>query len=143
MIQFSQLSSVLVVLFLLHATFCLGQKESNLTPFEKNENTSATYQEAIAYYEQLTKQYPQLRLQAHGSTDSGFPLHTAILSKDQDFDPASIRAKGKVVLFINNGIHAGEPCGVDATMMLLRDYLQDKGQTSLIRSCSDHRNPFL
>ena len=102
----------------------MSQDSKFLTPFEKAENTSATYHEAIAYYESLAKEYDQLEFTAHGNTDSGFPLHTAVLSNDGDFSPESIRAKGKLILFVNNGIHAGEPCGVDATMMLMRDYLQ-------------------
>ena len=40
------------------------------------------------------------------------------------FEPASVRAKGKLVFFVNNGIHAGEPCGIDASMMLIRDLVQ-------------------
>ena len=123
---------ILILPFLLFSIWCTGQKMDWQTPFEQNENYSTTYQEAIAYYEKLAKQYPQLKLETHGSTDSGHPLHTAILSKDQDFDPASIRAKGKVILFINNGIHPGEPCGIDATQMLIRDYLQDQNKQALL-----------
>ena len=124
--------SILVLPLLLFSIWCNGQKMDWQTPYEQNENYSATYQEVIAYYEKLAKQYPQLKLETHGSTDSGHPLHTAILSKDQDFDPASNRAKGRVVLFINNGIHPGEPCGIDATLMLLRDYLQDPNKLALL-----------
>ena len=50
--------TILFTLFFL--TFCDAQKQiSNMTktefitPFEKNKNTTATYQEAIAYYEKL------------------------------------------------------------------------------------------
>ena len=104
-----------------------------LTPFEKNKsstgeekNTTATYWEAIEFYEKLATTHPQLQLTTHGMTDAGFPLHVAVLSLDQDFDPVSIRQKNKNILFVNNAIHAGEPCGVDASMMLLRNYLEDK-----------------
>ena len=33
--------------------------------------------------------------------------------------------KGKLVILINNGIHPGEPDGIDASMLLIRD-LADK-----------------
>lgn len=95
--------------------------------FERDSNTTATYFETIAFYEKLAKAFPkQLKLMPQGMTDAGFPLHVAILSKDGDFDPASIRKKNKRIFFVNNAIHPGEPCGVDATMMLFRDYLQHK-----------------
>ncbi len=99
--------------------------------FERDSNSTATYFEAIEFYEKLAKAYPkQLKLTTQGMTDAGFPLHVAILSKDGDFDPASIRKKNKRILFVNNAIHPGEPTGVDATMMLYRDYLQNKNPLS-------------
>ncbi len=101
-----------------------AQPSSLLTPFERDSNTTATYLETIAYYEQLAGQYPQLQLQKHGDTDAGFPLHLAVLSMDGSFTPEAARLSGKQVLFINNAIHPGEPCGVDASMMLMRDILQ-------------------
>lgn len=97
-----------------------------ITPFEKNKNTTATYEETISFYQKLNDAFPQLQLTTHGMTDVGLPLHTAVLSMDGDFDPVSIRKKNKNILFVNNAIHAGEPCGVDASMMILRNYLEDK-----------------
>ncbi|MBK6930612.1 MAG: M14 family metallopeptidase [Saprospirales bacterium] len=68
--------------------------------------------------------YPKmLQLTAVGSTDSGHPLHVAVLSNDGVFDPEAIRRSGRRILLINNGIHPGEPEGIDATIMLLRDLL--------------------
>ncbi|MDV7396528.1 M14 family zinc carboxypeptidase, partial [Arthrospira platensis SPKY1] len=54
------------------------------------------------------------------------------MSLDGDFDPASIRQKGKCIMLVNNGIHPGEPDGIDATMMLFRDLLQDPGKRKLL-----------
>ncbi|WP_158825724.1 M14 family zinc carboxypeptidase [Mucilaginibacter lacusdianchii] len=78
----------------------------------------------MAYYPQLVKQYPkQLRLFNYGSTDIGKPLTLAVLSKDGVFDPALLKKQNKRVILINNGIHPGEPEGIDASMMLVRDLL--------------------
>lgn len=93
--------------------------------FEQDNNTTATYYEVIEFYTALAKAYPkQLQLSEHGATDAGYPLHVAVLSIDGDFTPASLRQKNKRIFFINNAIHPGEPCGVDATMLLFRDFLQ-------------------
>lgn len=97
------------------------------TPFEidPDRNTSATYAETIAFYEQLASRYPdQFQLQPYGSTDSGYPLHLGVLSMNGQFDPAALRQAGKLVIFVNNAIHPGEPCGVDASMLLVRDILE-------------------
>lgn len=103
-------------------------------PFEADNNTTPTYQEVIELYRQLSAAYPQqLFLQAQGETDSGYPLHTAVLSLDGDVNPVSIRQKGKAVLLVNNAIHPGEPCGVDASMLWLRDYLQDAQRQEVLQ----------
>ena len=105
------------------------------TPFENDPagNTTATYAECIAYYEKLAAAYPkQMRLAAAGPTDSGQPLHEVVLSADGDADPASTRQKNRRVLFIQNGIHPGEPEGIDASMMLTRDLLQQKALQKLL-----------
>ncbi|MBF9237643.1 M14 family metallopeptidase [Hymenobacter sp. BT683] len=96
------------------------------TPFETGGgNTTATHAECIAYYQKLTKAYPQqLQMAEAGPTDAGQPLHEVVLSADGDADPASTRRKNRRVLFIQNGIHPGEPEGIDASMMLARDLVQ-------------------
>lgn len=93
-------------------------------PFETNPNQTLTYHEAIACYEKMAAAHPKIfHLTTAGPTDSGEPLHVAILSTSGEFDPVKIRQSGKRILLINNGIHPGEPEGIDATILLLRDYL--------------------
>lgn len=126
----------IVHLFLLLITpvFLFAQDQNFETPFEQNANYTATYQEAITFYENLANHFDQIKLKEWGSTDAGFPLHTVVLSLDKDFDPASLKSKNKRILFINNAIHPGEPCGVDATMMLMRDFLQKKEDQQLLEN---------
>ncbi|SEA27503.1 M14 family metallopeptidase [Pedobacter hartonius] len=96
------------------------------TPFELgNRNQTATYDETIAFYKKLAKASPQAKLLTYGSTDIGKPLHLLVLSKNKIFDPAAIRKSNKRIFLINNGIHPGEPEGVDASMMLARDLLKE------------------
>ncbi|MFD2784468.1 M14 family metallopeptidase [Hymenobacter rubripertinctus] len=97
------------------------------TPFELgNGNQTTTHAACIGYYQRLAAAYPEIELREAGSTDSGRPLHAVVVSLDGDFDPASLRAKGRRVVFIQNGIHPGEPEGIDASMLLARDYVQQK-----------------
>ncbi|KXX72475.1 hypothetical protein AVL50_00705 [Flammeovirga sp. SJP92] len=96
-----------------------------LTPFEKSKGTETfTYEEGIAYFMKLGEAYESFRVVEYGKTDSGYPLHVGIYSKESSFIPSDIKKKN--VLLINNAIHPGEPDGVDASMMLLRDMLQGK-----------------
>ena len=96
------------------------------TPYElSNKNQTATYEQAIAYYKQLAKVSPQAKLLTYGTTDFGKPLHLLVLSKNKVFDPVELRKNNQRILLINNGIHPGEPEGIDASMMLARDLLKD------------------
>src|ERR1700744_1063900 len=99
---------------------------AQLTPFElsKDKNYTATYNEVIAYYKKLAAANPQMKLFNYGMTDVGKPLTLVVLSRDRVFDPALIKKQNKRVLLINNGIHPGEPEGIDASMMLTRDLLK-------------------
>ena len=54
-------------------------------------------------------------------SDAGYPYHLVLYSNDGQFDPERWHAKHKIVMLIINGIHPGEPDGIDATMMLIRD----------------------
>lgn len=95
------------------------------TPFEQGQElVSATYQESIDHYQRLADHYPEISIQSMGLTDVGLPLQLVLISTDTSFDPVENRQAGKRMILINNGIHAGEPCGVDACMMLARDLME-------------------
>jgi hypothetical protein len=96
--------------------------QSELTAFERSKGTeTASYKECIDWYKNLAGKYSQLQVKTFGNTDAGYPLHLILFSSDKKFTPAQWHKEGKVVLLVNNGIHPGEPDGIDASMMLVRD----------------------
>lgn len=101
-----------------HAQQCRFEKTNGLE--------SATYFEAIDWYKNLDKKSPQVYVKEMGMTDAGYPLHLVLISNDAKFDPVLWHKQNKVVILINNGIHAGEPDGIDASMLLVRDIIQHK-----------------
>lgn len=123
-------------IFLLLTSFITLTTFSQQTPYERsNHNQTSTYDAAILFYKDLAKTYPQAKLLSYGSTDFGKPLNLLVLSKDKVFDPAAIRKADKRILLINNGIHPGEPEGVDASMMLARDLLKNNQLPSNVVIC--------
>jgi len=90
------------------------------------DNETVTWQEAIDMYQWLDEQYEEARLLEVGWTDAGRPLHLFVIDRGRQFSPEQIRESGKNILFINNGIHPGEPCGVDASLKLASDLLSGK-----------------
>ncbi|MCK7557334.1 hypothetical protein MKQ70_20940 [Chitinophaga sedimenti] len=115
-----------IALLLCLATFTAGAQDLTTKYERTNARETVTYQECIDYYKLLDKRFSQIHLQETGTTDAGFPLHLVTYSADGDFNFASLRKKNKRIILINNGIHPGEPDGIDASMMLLRDLAQGK-----------------
>nr|MBC7612316.1 hypothetical protein [Pseudopedobacter sp.] len=111
---------------ILFSFFLVGSLFAQETPFElsKGQRTT-TYQECISFYQKLASSYNQIKILDYGLTDIGKPLNLIVLSKNKVFDPKTIHQKNKAVLFINNGIHPGEPEGVDASMILSRELLKN------------------
>jgi len=107
----------LSILFILISVFGYSQI---LTPYEKgNGNQTTTFDEMRKFYQELSKQYPSISYETKGEDDNGAPIDVVIFNPTElSFEEAR---KGKSVLFVNNGIHPGEPDGIDATMMLMRD----------------------
>jgi hypothetical protein len=95
------------------------------THFEKNNNYTPTYFEVIEFYKYLEERYPYIQINEGKTTDSGFPLHEVIISK-HGFDTKTIKEKKIPVMLVNNGIHPGEPCGIDASLLFVRNLLSEK-----------------
>jgi hypothetical protein len=93
------------------------------TPFEQgNGNQTATWHECIHFHQRLAQAFGQwLRFEEAGRSDGGTPIHVGVFSADGVFDPQAVKAAGRPVFFNNNGIHPGEPEGIDACMALVRD----------------------
>jgi hypothetical protein len=97
------------------------------TPFESsNGKASATYRECIAFYKQLANKSANIQWKTMGQTDAGLPLNLVLFSSDKQFNPNKWKEQEKLVIFVINGIHPGEPDGIDASMMLLRDMVTGK-----------------
>lgn len=103
--------------------------QSLITKFEQSKGTeSPVYNEVIAWWKKLDAASPLVKMQTMGVTDAGYPLHLVIISPDGNFNISSIKRKKKAIILINNGIHPGEPDGIDASMLLARDIIQKKYQ---------------
>ena len=101
-----------------------AQADLHPTPYERgNQNQTTQWNACIAFYEKLAADFPSvLHLFEIGVTDNGLPLHAGVVSSDGAHDRAQIKASGRPVFFNNNGIHPGEPEGIDACMALVRDF---------------------
>ena len=94
------------------------------TPYELgNQNQTTTWADCIAYYQCLALDFPDvLKFFQIGVSDGGVPMHAGVITADGVFDRAQLKAEGRPVFFNNNGIHPGEPEGIDSCMALVRDF---------------------
>lgn len=83
--------------------------------------TTPVYDSIIATYTAFDKQYRDDTLLTYGTTDVGKPLQLYVLSKQHHFSPpAADNKKREAIIFVNNGIHPGEPDGIDACIELVK-----------------------
>jgi len=118
----------IVVFFCLMLTVILVAAQNQpLLNLRYEENYTLAYDEVIEMYQKLDSHYENAVLLEKGLTDCGKPLHLFVINKSSVFDVAEIRKAGKSVLLINNGIHPGEPAGIDASLQFADDILLNKG----------------
>ncbi|HZX27231.1 MAG TPA: M14 family zinc carboxypeptidase, partial [Telluria sp.] len=107
------------------------------TPYERgNRNQTTTHADCIAFYEDLARRFPDLlRFEQIGVSDAGIPMHAGVITSDGVLDRAALKAQNRPVFFNNNGIHPGEPEGIDGCMALVRDFcLQPERRAALGRT---------
>ena len=120
-------------LLLLSSLLLTNPSDSLQTPFEKSGGKqSATYEECIAYYKQLSTLSSEIKILQSGTTSIGKPLHLIVISKEGISKSSEVNRDNKAVLLVNNAIHPGEPDGVDACMMLARDLVMKKEMQTLL-----------
>jgi hypothetical protein len=106
----------------------ISTNAQNLTTrFEQsNGKESPPYDEIISWWKKMDAASPKVKMMEMGPSDAGYPLHLIYVSNDGNFDLAAQRKKNKRIILINNGIHPGEPDGIDASMLLVRDIAINK-----------------
>jgi hypothetical protein len=116
----------LLIVFFLFSSQCIFCQPI-ITKFEHTNGTeSPTYFEIIDWWKNLDQHSSKIKMLPMGPTDAGFPLDLIVVSNDGDYNFESIHKKNKRVILINNGIHPGEPDGIDASMLLARDIVTNK-----------------
>lgn len=93
---------------------------------------TSTYDEAIAYSKRLDAASQWIKYRSIGKSGENRDIPLLIASGGKEFTPAAARKKGKAIIFIQAGIHAGEIDGKDAGLALLRDIAVTKTRKDLL-----------
>ncbi|MBK7481529.1 MAG: hypothetical protein IPI72_02125 [Flavobacteriales bacterium] len=95
-------------------------------------NTTPTWEQTMERFQEFATTRSGVHLMEIGTDDDGSPIHLFVLSDGSGFTPDSIRAAGKNILWITNAIHAGEPDGVDASLLLTQALLDSDQYMGLL-----------
>lgn len=97
--------------------------DSLVTLFEASGGRrTPRYAETVAYAERLAAAFPALTYTTFGLSAQGRPLPLLVANRDGTADPdAAAVDRERVVVLVQACIHAGECCGKDAGLLLLRD----------------------
>ena len=116
--KYKKFICTIVILLSFFSNF-LPAQDKFPTPYENgNGNQTVTYEEMVKYYDELDRNFGSITVENFGKDDNGEPIKVVV------FNPS--KNKNNPVILINNGIHPGEPDGIDATMMLMRDLATGK-----------------
>jgi len=92
---------------------------------------TGSYEQALDFIRQLQRRSPLIRLEPFGRTGRGRTLYAAVLSDRGCFTPQLAHAGNRPVVLVSCGIHSGEICGKEASLMLMRQ-LVDNGLDGLL-----------
>ena len=118
-------SLLFITLVSIASTFLFAQDFT--TKFEQSKGTQTpTYFEIINWWKKLDERSGKVKMLTMGMTDAGYPLHLIVVGNNGDYNFENIRKNNKRIVLFNNGIHPGEPDGIDASMLLVRDIVLNK-----------------
>lgn len=106
---------------------CLSLSFSSVAQLDGN--TTPTYHELIGMYRSLATEHAEIELYSMGESDYGLPIYVCILNGAQDSIRTFEKARESTTLMINNGIHPGEPDGINACLIWIEDWIKNGKKT--------------
>ena len=80
---------------------------------------TSTYEEMMAFYDAADQFSSNVHMKKYAKTDIGLPLQVITYK-------TAATNENAIHVLINNGIHPGEPDGIDASMLMLKDIINEK-----------------
>lgn len=93
------------------------------------ENKTPTYSELIEDYKKLANENKEISLFNMGDSDYGLPIYLCVINGDKDSISTFKKAQTSTTLLINNGIHPGEPDGINACLIWINNWIEKGKKT--------------
>ncbi len=115
---------LLLVLFASHAFVQTKWPETLIiTPEKSNFVKTSTYAEVMSFLDEVKKLSNEVHVTTMGKSPEGKDIPVAVLSSTKVTTPEEAKATGKLIVYVQGNIHAGEVEGKEVVMMLMRDIL--------------------
>lgn len=115
---------ILIALFFVLVSLATFAQNKWHTDFERSGSVETPrYKQTVEFLRKLDKASKQLSTSSFGISPQGREMVYAIYDKDGFNEPERIRKAGRLLLWVQAGIHPGEPEGKDAGLLLLRDLI--------------------
>jgi hypothetical protein len=112
---------------LLFTAFYVNGQESFQTVAEKSDfKSTSNYADVKNFIEKLTKTSHNIRLETIATTVEGRAVPLLIIGNPLPKSPKDLINDKRIVVYIQANIHAGEVEGKEATLMYVRDLLNEK-----------------
>lgn len=100
----------------------LPQTRAELTNYQE----TSTYEDVIKFMRAIESKYPdRIRYETIGASAEGRKIPMITLASPMVKDANAASKSGKLIIYIQANIHAGEVEGKEACLMLLRKYVND------------------
>lgn len=108
-----------------HSSFSQSDYSDDLivTPERSNYSKTSTYAEVVSFLEAIKKQSSNVHVFSMGKSLEGKDIPVAVLANQLIKTHQEAKASGKLVVYIQGNIHAGEVEGKESVMLLMRDIL--------------------
>lgn len=94
-----------------------------LVPEKSNFVKTSTHAEVMAFLQAIGSKSGEVYLTSMGKSLEGKDIPVAVLARPKITSAAEAKASGKLIIYIQGNIHAGEVEGKESIMMLMRDIL--------------------
>ena len=118
---------ITIGLMLFYISIKMEGQEKLLTTAERSDfKSTSDYQDVITFIDKLKKSSPYIRVESMGTTIEGRDIPLLIIGNPLPKSPEDIAKDGRIVIYVQANIHAGEVEGKEATLMFARDLLKEK-----------------
>jgi hypothetical protein len=108
-----------------------GQAKFQTVAENSDFKSTANYEEVTAFISQLKKESRYIRVETIARTTEGRDVPLLVIGNPLPKSPSALKNDGRIVVYVQANIHAGEVEGKEASLMFARDILNEKNSEIL------------